>query len=109
MFIKQEMPYEYSYSYIKNNFLNEDEELICARIGATNYAIKIPKTLKNIEPIIVVDEKVPRPMWRQAMDLSMGRISSEYDIDRRSYRVSWMKKERINESMRFSVYKFVCR
>ena len=78
------------------------------RANGKSIAIAHQGQLDSIRiPVVTIIEETKVPLWKQSMQLQMGRVPQQSIEDRRTYRVEPIKDEQLKR-YRFEVYE-LCR
>jgi len=78
------------------------------RANGKSIAIAHQGQLDSIRiPVVTIIEETKVPLWKQSMQLQMGRVPQQSIEDRRTYRVEPIKDEQLKR-YRFEVYE-ICR
>lgn len=109
MFIRPSVNFSgrYNCEYLKSRVLRRGFRLYFTRLDNELVAIVTPDSIENPRPLIVYDDEVKVPLWKQSMQMQMGRKPTQTTTRRDSKSVRWISEEEINPTMRFAVYDFV--
>ena len=111
MYIKQEHHTGgFSPKYIQERLCNAYEDVLYTRFDNKHIAIIVPKEICENgfpEPVVTLDVESKVPLWKQSMQLQMGRIPHNTKSDRVTRRIRWFTTDELHGNMRFEIYRFV--
>lgn len=106
---KSGYPKNVSYFHMKN-FLRTNECLVLKRLNNQIIAIIVPKGKQKYAKstnTIQFSEKKKVPLWKQSIELSMGKMPKEYNSNIVSRYVMNIEEEEYDNAFIYKVYAFV--
>lgn len=97
----------YSAEYILSRFCHAHETVLFTKLGADNIAIIEDSARTDNDPIVVLDVAHKVPLWKQSMEMQMGRMPQTHQMQREVRRVRWFDTKELHGNMRFKVYRRV--
>ena len=111
MFIKQEYyTGGFSPKYIHEQLCDTHEDVLYTRFENKHIAIIVPKEVCENgfpEPLITLDVESNVPLWKQSMQIQMGRMPKTTTSNRITRRVRWLNSDALHGNMRFEIYRMV--
>ena len=98
----------FSPKYIKENFCRNAEHVLFTRIGNQHIAVILDGSFVDGDlpaPIIIMDVEKDIPLWKQGMNMQMGKPYRTKQSERTTRQVRWLNDSEIHGNMRFEVYK----
>ncbi len=111
MYIKKELfTGGFSSKHIEENCCRTGDSVLYARMGNEYIAILIDSScIGNClpAPFVTMDTVEKTPLWKQSMNMQMGRIPQATRSSRTTKQVRWMTEKEIHGNMKFEVYRCV--
>ncbi len=106
MFIRKLLNGTFDREYIERRFGDRYNTMTFAKLQNQNIVILSEQYNLN-DRQVVFDEEVKRPLYKQAMDMQMGKPYKPKDTHRTVRYIDYIDPEKIHGNMRFEVYEHI--